>query len=71
MIVCDDKISQLGKLGYDNLITFLPSYFLRSTKHTLVSNPCEIKTRKGFRHLAFKMVLCINLKFKSSKTFKC
>jgi hypothetical protein len=31
MISCDDKISQLVKLGNDNPITFLPSYFIRST----------------------------------------
>lgn len=68
MIACDDKISQLWKHGYDNPINFLPSYFLRSTKHTIVSDPCENKIRKGFRHLAFKMVFCINLKSKSSKT---
>jgi len=68
MIDCDNKISQLGKLGYDNPITFLPSYFLKSTKHTLVSHPCENKIRKGFRLLEFKMVLCTNLKSRSSKT---
>jgi len=68
MIACDYKISQLRKLGYDNPITFLPSYVLSSTKHTLVSNPCENKIRKEFRHLEFKIVLCTNLNFKSSKT---
>jgi hypothetical protein len=71
MIGCDDKISQIGKLGYGNPITFLPSYILRSTKHTLVSNPCENRIRKVLRHLEFKMVLCINLKSKSYKREKC
>lgn len=67
MIACDDKLYQLWKNGYDNPITFLPLYFLRSTKHNIVSNPCENKIRKGFRHLAFKMVFCINLKSKFPK----
>jgi hypothetical protein len=72
MIGCDDKISELGKLGYDNPISFLPSYFLKSTKHAVVSNTCENKIRKLSSHPEFRIlfVLTYNSSFPKHKHVK-
>jgi hypothetical protein len=74
MVGCDDKISELGKLAYDNPITFLASYFLKSTKYALISNTCDNKIRKVSRHLEFKILLDVqtyNSSFPKHKTVKC